>query len=102
MNVRFLVCQILCFIALELKSMHGNMNKVVFISWSTNGNSFEIMTKHLQRCGFFLACDVGFYGSNCKDTCGQCLEADNCSFIDGACFGGCIEGYTGDTCYGKV
>lgn len=51
---------------------------------------------------FVTACDVGFYGLNCKGTCGHCLKADNCSFTDGTCFGGCMGGFTGDTCHGKV
>lgn len=51
---------------------------------------------------FFKACDVGFYGINCEETCGRCLRAENCSFTDGTCFGGCQDGYRGRTCQGKV
>lgn len=51
---------------------------------------------------FVTACNVGFYGSNCKEPCGHCLKALNCSFTNGTCFGGCMEGFTGDTCHGNI
>lgn len=55
-----------------------------------------------RKLNFVTACDVGLYGSNCKGKCGHCLKADSCSFNDGTCFGGCMEGFTGDTCHGKI
>lgn len=53
-------------------------------------------------CFGIIACDVGQYGSNCKETCGRCLKADHCSITNGSCFSGCMDGYTGVTCHGKV
>eukprot|EP00105_Crassostrea_gigas_P019607 XP_011438156.1 PREDICTED: multiple epidermal growth factor-like domains protein 11 [Crassostrea gigas] len=47
-------------------------------------------------------CDEGLYGSNCKGKCGHCLKTDSCSSTDGTCFGGCMDGYAGDTCLGKI
>lgn len=51
---------------------------------------------------FVIVCDVGLYGLNCKGKCGYCLKVDSCLFIDGICFGGCMEGFIGDICYGKI
>lgn len=55
-----------------------------------------------RKLNFVTACDVGLYGSKCKGKCGHCLKADSCFFTDGTCFGGCMDGYAGDTCHGKI
>lgn len=55
-----------------------------------------------RRLFFILACDVGLFGSNCNETCGHCLKADQCFITNGSCFGGCMEGYFGATCHGKL
>ena len=43
------------------------------------------------------ACDQGFYGDNCQETC-QCsvLHSSYCQTTDGACT--CKTGWTGSTC----
>lgn len=69
----------------------------------TEEHSYKIITMNVKRELFFIiACDIGWYGSNCMETCGRCLEVENCSITNGSCFGGCMEGYTGDACHGKV
>lgn len=49
-----------------------------------------------QRCE--LACDKGYFGTACNETCGQCDELEQCSNINGSCLTGCNAGYLGETC----
>ncbi|KAL3879757.1 hypothetical protein ACJMK2_032043, partial [Sinanodonta woodiana] len=44
-------------------------------------------------------CEVGFYGFNCNQTCGSCLNGNNsCSKISGHCSENCQIGWKGDEC----
>ena len=47
---------------------------------------------------FFTACVVGTYGNNCNNTCGNCLNVNECFHTNGTCLTGCDPGYTGDLC----
>ena len=47
---------------------------------------------------FFTACLDGTYGHNCNNTCGHCLDVNECFHTNGTCFTGCGPGYTGDLC----
>lgn len=47
---------------------------------------------------FISACDKGYYGTACNETCGQCDELEQCSNINGSCLTGCNAGYLGETC----
>eukprot|EP00105_Crassostrea_gigas_P034461 XP_019918609.1 PREDICTED: multiple epidermal growth factor-like domains protein 6 isoform X1 [Crassostrea gigas] len=49
-----------------------------------------------NRCE--LACDEGFFGTECKETCGHCRDVSHCSNINGTCLTGCDVGYQGDLC----
>lgn len=51
---------------------------------------------------FWIACDKGSYGNDCKKTCGQCRETDQCRITDGRCLTGCDAGYQGDFCTESV
>lgn len=51
---------------------------------------------------FFIACDKGSYGIECKETCGQCRETDQCSVTDGSFLTGCDAGYHGELCRESV
>ncbi|XP_062585669.1 multiple epidermal growth factor-like domains protein 10, partial [Saccostrea cucullata] len=43
-------------------------------------------------------CDGWFYGTHCNQSCGWCLNFDQCHHIDGTCFEGCEIGFQGDKC----
>lgn len=43
-------------------------------------------------------CQNGTYGQDCRDTCGFCLNDEDCSTVNGTCVQGCLPGYTGDKC----
>eukprot|EP00105_Crassostrea_gigas_P037367 XP_019921515.1 PREDICTED: multiple epidermal growth factor-like domains protein 6 isoform X2 [Crassostrea gigas] len=45
-----------------------------------------------------LACDKGFFGTECKETCGHCRDVSHCSNINGTCLTGCDAGYLGGFC----
>lgn len=47
---------------------------------------------------FLIACQNGTYGQSCKDTCGYCLNYDDCFHVNGACVMGCEPGYKGSIC----
>lgn len=47
---------------------------------------------------FFLACDNGTFGKDCKNVCGECLVHDNCFHANGTCLNGCAPGYQGFLC----
>ena len=43
-------------------------------------------------------CQSGTFGSNCNDTCGNCLNGTSCNRETGVCALGCADGYTGSVC----
>lgn len=47
---------------------------------------------------FLIACQNGTYGQSCKDTCGYCLNYDDCFHVNGTCVMGCEPGYKGIVC----
>ena len=45
------------------------------------------------------ACDVGWYGSGCKQRCsGHCKDNTFCDPVDGNCNRGCAAGWYGSFC----
>ena len=46
----------------------------------------------------FEACVNGYYGKECNNTCGYCLDLSDCFHINGTCLNGCESGYIGDLC----
>lgn len=46
----------------------------------------------------FTACDIGSYGDECKEICGNCNGVIKCSHINGSCLAGCDIGYHGYLC----
>lgn len=42
---------------------------------------------------FFIVCDKGLYGVDCKEVCGYCCEINYCFYIDGKCLIGCNGSY---------
>lgn len=49
----------------------------------------------------FTACDIGSYGDECKEICGNCngvTQCIKCSHINGSCLAGCEVGYHGYLC----
>nr|XP_022308874.1 receptor-type tyrosine-protein phosphatase T-like [Crassostrea virginica] len=45
-----------------------------------------------------IACEDGKFGLGCNESCGQCLDPNNCSKEDGTCLNGCAPGYNGSLC----
>lgn len=45
-----------------------------------------------------IACEDGKFGLGCNESCGQCLDPNNCSKEDGTCLHGCAQGYNGSLC----
>ena len=44
-------------------------------------------------------CDHGYYGMNCSDTCGHCVNGNTtCDIATGQCPDGCSAGWKGETC----
>lgn len=43
-------------------------------------------------------CSRGYFGPDCRNTCGQCLNVSQCHYINGSCLAGCVHGYRGDYC----
>ncbi|XP_052695874.1 scavenger receptor class F member 2-like [Crassostrea angulata] len=43
-------------------------------------------------------CDKGSFGIGCKESCGHCLDVNQCSITNGTCLTGCVAGYKGDLC----
>lgn len=51
---------------------------------------------------FILECPPGYYGYNCFNHCSDhCSVPFTCDRVTGRCNGGCMQGWTGDTCHGK-
>ncbi|XP_046551927.1 protein draper-like [Haliotis rubra] len=44
------------------------------------------------------ACPNGYYGPNCDDQCGNCVDGDVCIKTNGTCPGGCAAGWINDRC----
>ncbi|KAL4229451.1 hypothetical protein ACF0H5_012489 [Mactra antiquata] len=44
------------------------------------------------------ACTDGYYGYQCENTCGNCLNSEACYKITGTCPNGCTTGYQGTQC----
>ena len=53
---------------------------------------------NLSRGFVLIACNNGTYGKECNNTCGYCLDQDECHHINGTCVKGCDPGYIGDLC----
>ena len=43
-------------------------------------------------------CEYGYYGTNCKQTCGKCAGASQCDHVTGECANGCMPGYFSALC----
>ena len=43
-------------------------------------------------------CDGKMFGKDCKESCGKCLNNDQCHLVNGSCVNGCNPGYYGINC----
>ena len=43
-------------------------------------------------------CEYGYYGTNCRQTCGKCAGASQCDHVTGECANGCMPGYFSALC----
>lgn len=46
----------------------------------------------------FLGCCFGFFGNDCKNVCGKCLNGV-CDYVIGCCVVGCKLGWIGLNCF---
>lgn len=46
----------------------------------------------------YLECDEGKFGQHCNQSCGHCLNKEQCHNINGTCLNGCDSGYYGSEC----
>ena len=56
----------------------------------------------LPLMDFLSGCNMGSYGDNCDDTCGQCLIGSTCDTTTGHCLSGCTTWWVGDKCKTKL
>ena len=62
-----------------------------FLSWSdTSKRNFHIL--------FFTECSSGLFGTDCNNTCGNCVNGSICNPQNGACTQGCHENWSGPMC----
>lgn len=52
----------------------------------------------IQAIFFSKECETGYFGSECLNKCGHCLNASYCHHINGSCLNGCSKGYKGEDC----
>jgi hypothetical protein len=45
-----------------------------------------------------IDCENGWYGPECKQTCGHCYNDEVCDKVNGACASGCASGWIGNSC----
>lgn len=45
-----------------------------------------------------LDCSEGFYGDECENKCGYCINSTKCHHVNGTCMDGCEPGYKGEYC----
>lgn len=45
-----------------------------------------------------VECDGNKYGQDCRQTCGNCTDGEQCDHVNGICKNGCDAGMMGDTC----
>ena len=43
-------------------------------------------------------CDGGMFGQHCNQSCGKCVNNEQCHHINGSCLNGCDSGYHGTYC----
>lgn len=66
-----------------------------FLSYPYNQN---YRNKYEAELYFETACSAGFYGPDCRQKCGNCLDVNKCLHTNGVCLTGCDVGYQGALC----
>ena len=74
--------------------------------YCTEGKSLLIShaISNISFCLFFIfklwlsECDIGTYGDNCNETCGNCKDQSECHHSNGTCLTGCNDGFQGALC----
>lgn len=51
-----------------------------------------------MKCYYLKGCTQGWYGRDCTEKCGHCLDENQCFHINGTCVSGCQPGYEGHLC----
>ena len=55
------------------------------------------MSFYVWNC-VFTECETGYFGRNCTEVCGFCIDGEPCHNVEGTCKNGCDQGYQGLTC----
>ena len=57
---------------------------------------------HLSNYTYFIECQAGNFGLNCKQRCGMCQDGDVCDIYTGECPSGCTDEYKGSQCSQEI
>ena len=52
----------------------------------------------LSNYSYLQECETSKYGKDCKNSCGHCVNNDNCNHVNGSCANGCAAGWENDIC----
>jgi hypothetical protein len=75
------------------------------VNFAFNLKKNTINEQNKGRMNFIIAllteCVVGFYGENCTQKCGHCMDVNGCDKTTGECRNGCRPYWAGSKCDGK-
>lgn len=60
---------------------------------------YELQRKQIMTSfSIIIDCQMGMYGVNCVERCGNCKNNETCDIVNGTCPNGCAAGYNGTVC----
>lgn len=60
---------------------------------------YELQRKQIMTLfSIIIDCQMGMYGVNCVEKCGNCKNNETCDIVNGTCPNGCAAGYNGTVC----
>ncbi|XP_056002498.1 multiple epidermal growth factor-like domains protein 10 isoform X2 [Ostrea edulis] len=63
-----------------------------------NGSCIQGCSTHVMNPPLCIHCKNGFYGRNCRETCGKCRTRTRCDDVTGTCPAGCQDHWSGPKC----